>query len=162
MRRWFTKLGHKGATPHYYRFVIKCHSIVNTECENMPLFVTWQKGRKSGRTAVQWEENGKVTWPDEKGLMIFALTLFWDEKKKEYEPKPLLLTIERHMRNKKSQRMGVINMDLSAFVNMDAAVVNKKMRLDIEEGPFECGTLRFYLSSKFMPCLLYTSPSPRD
>mgnify|MGYP001973135014 CR=1 FL=1 len=149
--RWFTKIGHKGCEPHYYRFVLRCHSIINTECDNLPIFVRWRKGRKTGRTAVQWEENGKITWGDDKGIMMFALTLFWDAKKDAYECKPLVLSVERHMRNNKSQCMGVITLDLAEFVNMENAVVSKKMKLDIEDGPFECGTLRFYLSSKFMP-----------
>ena len=149
--RWFTKIGHKGCEPHYYRFVLRCHSIINTECDNLPIYVRWRKGRKTGRTAVQWEENGKITWGDDKGIMMFALTLFWDAKKDAYECKPLVLSVERHMRNNKSQCMGVISLDLAEFVNMEAAIVSKKMKLDIEDGPFECGTLRFYLSSKFMP-----------
>ena len=121
--RWFTKIGHKGCEPHYYRFVLRCHSIINTECDNLPIFVRWRKGRKTGRTAVQWEENGKITWGDDKGIMMFALTLFWDAKKDAYECKPLVLSVERHMRNNKSQCMGVISLDLAEFVNMEAAIV---------------------------------------
>ena len=87
--RWFTKLGHKGAEPRSFRFVIKCHSVIDCECSNMPIFVKWAKGRKSGRTAVQWEDNEKITWTEDKGVMTFSLTLFWDEKKKQYAPKPV-------------------------------------------------------------------------
>ena len=61
------------------------------------------------------------------------------------------ISVERHMRNKKSQCMGVIDLDLTEFADADNPVVNKKLKLDIEEGPFELGTLRCYLSSKFVP-----------
>ena len=63
----------------------------------------------------------------------------------------MTISIERHMRNKKSQRMGILNIDLTEHVFVENPVVNKKMKLEIEEGPFELGTLRCYLSSKFAP-----------
>jgi len=55
------------------------------------------------------------------------------------------------MRNKKSQRMGIIDLDLTEFADADNPVVNKKLKLDIEDGPFELGILRCYLSSKYVP-----------
>jgi hypothetical protein len=150
-RRWFTKLGHKGAEPRCFRFAIKCHSVIDCQCSNMPIFIKWSKGRKSGRTGVQWEEKEKITWIEDKGLMTFSLTLFWDEKKQKYAPKTVTISIERHVRNKKSQRMGVVDLDLTEFADVENPVVNKKLKLDIEDGPFELGILRCYLSCKYVP-----------
>jgi hypothetical protein len=102
--------------------------------DTQPIYVRWIKGRKSGKTKVQWEDNNKITFPEDAGVISFNLTLFWDEKKKAYEPKPVLLSIERYMRDKKAQRMGAITMDLTEYADVEKPLENKKLRLEIEDG----------------------------
>ena len=45
--------------------------------------------------------------------MVINATLFWDEKEERFLEKPLILSVERHMSNKKHEVLGSLQLDLS-------------------------------------------------
>ncbi|EKX39480.1 hypothetical protein GUITHDRAFT_114443 [Guillardia theta CCMP2712] len=70
--------------------------------------------------------------------MVINATLFWDEKEERFLEKPLILSVERHMSNKKHEVLGSLQLDLSEHVDIESdSETTKKMKLKLSEGTFK-------------------------
>mmetsp|Transcript_38125 Transcript_38125/g.78194 ORF Transcript_38125/g.78194 Transcript_38125/m.78194 type:complete len:567 (+) Transcript_38125:530-2230(+) len=112
----------------------------------MPLFVKYKRGkRREGRTKVEWEEGGEVCWNAEK--LSIPATLFYDESsgEKEFETKSVRLTVEKHLRNKKSTEMGYLDIELTRFVHQEE---QKNIKVALTGGEFSGAILRISICAK--------------
>mmetsp|Transcript_4121 Transcript_4121/g.6541 ORF Transcript_4121/g.6541 Transcript_4121/m.6541 type:complete len:203 (+) Transcript_4121:111-719(+) len=146
MRKWFKKVGHKGGHPITFSFDFYVQSLSGCNCFNMPLYIKWSKGRKTkGRTLLQFEDSGKVKFNSER--VKIKSTLFWEEEEQRYQPKPLRISVERHLKNGKSTCMGHIDLQLTEWAEQEEP---KNVKLLVDEGDFTGATLRVTICSKML------------
>eukprot|EP00961_Rhodomonas_salina_P174399 2351915-Rhodomonas_salina.1 len=135
MRKWFKKIGHKGAQPVGFRFSVQVQKMSKCNCHNMPLFVMWKRTRRrQGRTKVEWEEDSEVSWTNEK--LTIPATLFMEEieGEKKFQSKSIRLSVMKHLRNNKSTEMGYLNMELTDYIHYEEP---KMFKIELEGGEFE-------------------------
>eukprot|EP00282_Hemiselmis_andersenii_P039762 CAMPEP_0169433054 /NCGR_PEP_ID=MMETSP1042-20121227/3808_1 /TAXON_ID=464988 /ORGANISM="Hemiselmis andersenii, Strain CCMP1180" /LENGTH=135 /DNA_ID=CAMNT_0009543571 /DNA_START=50 /DNA_END=454 /DNA_ORIENTATION=+ len=113
----------------------------------MAVFVAWKRGKhKGGRTKIEFEEHGGVLWEGQK--FVIRATLFREAEGEPFKSKPMDITIERHIRNGKSQTMGSVMVDLAEYADEEKHLVNKKVKLWIPHGEFAAGLLRVTMSCR--------------
>ena len=113
----------------------------------MPLFIKWVRGGKSGKTGVEWEENGGVLW-EENNRFVVPVTLFFDSQAGAFQSKTLVVSVERHVSNKKSICMGKAEVELMELADEKDPVISKRLKLSLVDGPLAGALLRVVVSSR--------------